>query len=115
MEDVYATRLMFEPYALRLSLERGSETWEENLGAAWRRLETAQRRKPRTPLDLEPAHTEFHRALVDACGSPWLLRIVAQLATQSLRFRILTSAARPGGVRRSARRACRALPRLHRA
>ena len=42
--------------------------------------------------------TAFHQALLSACGSPWLLRITAQLATQSLRFRVLSSSTRPGGV-----------------
>ena len=98
MEDVYATRMMLEPYALRLSLERADDDWRERVEAAWRDLDRAQALGPTSPLDLEPAHTAFHHALLSACGSPWLLRITAQLATQSLRFRVLTRSSRPGGL-----------------
>ena len=98
MEDVYATRMMLEPYALRLSLERGGDEWRAGLDAAWGELEQRERRRPRTPLDLEPAHSDFHHALLAACGSPSLLRICGQLPTQSLRFRVLTRSARPGGL-----------------
>ena len=97
MEDVYATRLMLEPYVLRLSLERAGDEWLAELERAWNELDRAQSRDPATPLDLEPAHTAFHHALLSACDSASLLRITAQLATQSLRFRILTGSSRPGG------------------
>jgi GntR family transcriptional regulator, carbon starvation induced regulator len=98
MEDVYATRMMLEPYVLRLSLERTDEAWRTRLQAAWTALETAGAAGPERPLDLEPAHTEFHAALLGACGSASLIRITGQLATQSLRYRILTRSSRPGGL-----------------
>jgi GntR family transcriptional regulator, carbon starvation induced regulator len=98
MEDVYATRMMLEPYVLRLSLERADDTWRAALERAWSDLQHAGAADPKGPLDLEPAHGAFHNALLAACGSPSLLRICGQLQTQSLRFRVLTRASRPGGL-----------------
>ena len=98
MEDVYATRMLLEPYVLRLSLERADDAWRGRLETAWHDLDRAQAGGPQSPLDLEPAHTAFHQALLAACGSASLLRITGQLATQSLRFRILTRSTRPGGL-----------------
>jgi DNA-binding GntR family transcriptional regulator len=96
MEDVYATRLLLEPIVLRLSLERADDDWRAALAHAWAALERVEA-TPRMPLELEPEHGEFHQALLAACGSPSLLRICRQLQTQSLRFRLLTRARRPGG------------------
>jgi DNA-binding GntR family transcriptional regulator len=95
MQDLYATRLFLEPVVLRLSLERADDAWQAALDQAWRDLERAATRRQRTPLDLEPAHSSFHRAILAACGSPSLLRIHGQLQTQSLRFRVLTGSIRP--------------------
>jgi GntR family transcriptional regulator, carbon starvation induced regulator len=101
MEDVYATRMMLEPYVLRLSLERADDAWRVDLDAAWAALERASAAGPEGHLDLEPAHSDFHHALLAACGSPSLLRICGQLQTQSLRFRVLTRSTRPGGFAES--------------
>jgi DNA-binding GntR family transcriptional regulator len=92
MQDVFETRIVLEPMVVRLSLERADDAWRESLATAWATLELAYRARPRTPLDLEPAHGAFHQALLAASGSPSLLRICSQLATQSLRFRVLTGA-----------------------
>lgn len=98
MEDVYATRMLLEPYVLRLSLERADEEWRGRVDAAFLDLERANTAVPTSPLDLEPAHTAFHGTLLEACGSESLLRIVGQLTIQSLRFRILSRSSRPGGL-----------------
>jgi len=98
MEDVYATRMLLEPYVLRLSLERADEAWRARLDAAWDALERADAAGASTPLDLEPAHTAFHQALLAGAGSEALIRITGQLTIQSLRFRILSRSSRPGGL-----------------
>ena len=87
MEDVYATRLMLEPYVLRLSLERGGDQWIAELERAWNELDRAQSRNPATPLDLEPAHTAFHRALLSACGPAEAHREHAALYAAAIAFR----------------------------
>jgi DNA-binding GntR family transcriptional regulator len=98
MQDVYATRVLLEPIVLRLSLERADEAWAERLGAAFAALEAALAASPEGPLDLEPAHSAFHRALRAAAGSPSLLRICDQLTTQSLRYEVLTRASPVNGL-----------------
>src|SRR5262249_15951521 len=83
---------------LRLSLERADEAWADGVRAAFTALETAFAAGPGTPLDLEPERGAFHRALRSASGSPSLLRISEQLATQSLRYEVLMNGARVNGV-----------------
>lgn len=92
MHDVYATRIVLEPMVVRLSLERADGAWRDALAEAWAALGDAYRRRPASPLELEPAHGAFHEAVLAASGSPSLLRICSQLATQSLRYRVLTGA-----------------------
>jgi len=101
LTEVYELRLIVEPLAFRLSVLASDEAWLDRLDVAWAALQTAHAARPSSPLDLEPAHTEFHFALVANCGSDALLRLVSVLATQALRFRTLAAHARPGGNRRS--------------
>lgn len=109
MMEVYELRLIVEPYALRLSIEADELAWRSGLERAWESLRTAHASGPKTPVDLEPAHTDFHLALVAGCGSDVLTRTASLLATQALRFRTLIAPRRPGGNRQSAsehRRLC---------
>ena len=90
MHDVYATRILLEPMRAPALARAGGRRLAGSSRSAPGTSSSARTRRPRTPLDLEPAHADFHQALLAACGSPSLLRICAQLATQSLRFRVLT-------------------------
>jgi GntR family transcriptional regulator, carbon starvation induced regulator len=101
MLEVYELRLALEPFALRLSIEAAEPGWREQLDAAWTALDAAHRKRPKTPFELEPAHTDFHQALVGGCGSEALLRLTGLLSTQALRFRTLVAPRRPGGNRQS--------------
>lgn len=101
MIEVYELRLAVEPLALRLSIEADEPGWRERLGVAWKALDAAHRTRPKTPVELEPAHTEYHLALVGGCGSETMLRLASLLATQALRFRTLVAPRRPGGNRQS--------------
>jgi GntR family carbon starvation induced transcriptional regulator len=96
MCDLYELRLEFEPYALRLSLDRGDAAWRARAGEAWASLQGVWVSTDVNPADLEPAHTDFHEALLSACDSQWMLRLTMQLTRQSLRFRVLSSVG-PGG------------------
>lgn len=91
LRDLTATRQRLETAALRDAIARGDEEWEAALVASFHRLS-------RTPLpanaaqreaaDLwEQRHRAFHHALVAACGSPWTLRLIGQLADQTERYR----------------------------
>lgn len=94
--EIYELRLLLEPHALRLSMRHRDADWRERVEAAWLSLRDAWA-PPFDPSDLEPAHTEFHQALISSCGSEVLLRTARQLSAKSLRFRILSAPARAGG------------------
>jgi GntR family carbon starvation induced transcriptional regulator len=102
MMEVYELRLIVEPYALRLSIEADEPAWRSRLEHAWELLMAAHASNPKSPVDLEPAHTDFHLALVAGCGSDLLVRTISLLATQALRFRTLIAPRRPGGNKQSA-------------
>ncbi len=101
MTELYELRLMLEPYAFRLSIAERDPGWLEGIEAAWESLRLVQSRKAVLPLELEPAHTDFHLALAGGCRSASLLRLVSTLSTQALRFRVLMAPGRPGGNRQS--------------
>src|SRR4051812_31439634 len=77
LEDVTRTRIDIEGLALRRSIERGDAAWLASVEQAFVALNAVPYRQPDDPL----AHNEvwsarhhlFHRALVNACGSHWLL------------------------------------------
>jgi DNA-binding GntR family transcriptional regulator len=101
MMEVYELRLIVEPYALRLSIDADDPAWRSGLERAWEALRRAHSSSPKSPVDLEPAHTDFHVALVAGCGSDVLVRMTTLLATQALRFRTLIAPRRPGGNKQS--------------
>ena len=90
LDDLTEQRVFLESRALRLAIERGDLEWESRVSAAHHRL-------ARTPMldasgsGLTPAwvdaHRTFHRVLVEACGSPWLLRFRDVLSDQTERYR----------------------------
>jgi GntR family carbon starvation induced transcriptional regulator len=95
MWDAIETRIVIECEALRRSLARGDDVWEATLMDAFRALVTAteqhagQAPDPTSPADeqLEECHYAFHRSLLAACGSKWLLELSAKLYAQTERYR----------------------------
>ncbi len=95
MWDALETRIVIDCEALRRSLARGDDAWETALVAAYHALMLAAGRRdpdnqdPGTPDEvlLEQRHYEFHRALMAACGSRWLLDLSDQLYAQTERYR----------------------------
>jgi DNA-binding GntR family transcriptional regulator len=83
-------RIEIERDCLVLAIERGGIEWETAVVAALHRLNRTPYNEPGSKL-LDPrwvkAHSEFHRALVSACGNHWMLRLRAQLYDQSERYR----------------------------
>lgn len=90
-EEVIALRSLLEPYALRLSIERGDMAWEESLVAIFHRLTRIEQRNGYVPFldEWERAHREFHLALVAGCGMPTLLQFCSMLHDQADRYRRL--------------------------
>jgi len=93
LKDVTQTRIDIEGLALRRSIERGDQDWLASVESAFDALKAVPYRFPDDPsVHYEVwvvRHGIFHRALVNACGSPWLLGFRDVLHEQSERYRRL--------------------------
>lgn len=89
--DLMATRRRVERWCLEAAIASGDAAWEAEIRLALGLLLAAP--LPANAGDRaaaavwEAAHRRFHRALVDACGSAWMLRFWSQLSDQSERYR----------------------------
>ena len=93
-EDALQSRLLVETEALRLSIAKGDDGWEAAIVAALHALRQQTKREGGDMDELRARHHAFHRALLAACGSDWLLEFFEQLYAATERYRIpaLTSA-----------------------
>jgi DNA-binding GntR family transcriptional regulator len=93
--DIVTMRRKLEPAAAEAAIAHGSESWEEALLLAHRRL---KRLGPAadilTPLSAttrsaqwEECHRHFHATLIAACGSDWTIRFCGLLSDQFDRYR----------------------------
>jgi GntR family transcriptional regulator, carbon starvation induced regulator len=102
--DVTDVRVMVELEALRKSIARGDDEWEIGLMSALHRLNKAEERLE-GPAGEDPkwrvAHSEFHEALIAACGSPVLMAMRASLFDRAERYRALSAARRPASRNKS--------------
>lgn len=93
LTDLTEQRVFLDGQALRLSIERGDLAWESRVLAAHHRLAHTPMLVTGTTALTDAwtdAHREFHRVLVEACGSPWLLRFRDILSDQAERYRRLS-------------------------
>jgi len=94
LEDVTRTRIEIEALALRKSIERGDADWLASVERSHAVLAAMPYRDPADPTQHnEPwigLHRDFHRTLVSACGSTWLLSFREVLHEQSERYRRLS-------------------------
>ena len=96
--DLTCARVAVEREALRLSILKGGSDWEgEVVSAAYLMSKADKDVAPGTDT-WETANTSFHRALVSACGSEWLLRVRDNLHRLAERYR-RASVARAGSKR----------------
>ena len=90
LTDLTEQRVFVEARALRLSIDYGDVAWESTVLAAHHRLARTVMVEPGTSVLTAiwtQAHRDFHRSLVQACGSAWLLRFRDVLSDQSERYR----------------------------
>lgn len=82
------TRIWVESLALRESILNRTDAWEESIVVAYHRLsKTSKKDESHHALpEWNSAHREFHRALIENCGSHWLLEFCDQLADQAGRY-----------------------------
>lgn len=89
--DITRVRNLLEAEALQYSIQHGSPEWEDAVKQAFKELSAIEARMFDGARDLtsqwENANRRFHEALVSACDSPWLMRILRQLYQQSERYR----------------------------
>lgn len=93
LADITRTRLFIEKEALRRSIEHGDLAWESRLIAAHHQLSKRPMQLPDVvgiAPDWEAAHAEYHRVLLSACDSKWLLKVAADLRAQTTRYRHLS-------------------------
>ncbi len=90
LDDLTRARSWINEIALRQSIENGDAAWEEGVVLAFHRLLQTPRRQPdfegRNPA-WELAHARFHRSLIAACGSEWLIRAADQMFDAAERYR----------------------------
>jgi DNA-binding GntR family transcriptional regulator len=96
--DITDARVLIEVEALRRAIAKGDDEWEIAAMTTLHRLAKIEQRLEGRPSD-DPewrrAHSQFHHALVSACGSPTLLGMRAQLFDRSERYRSLSASRRP--------------------
>ena len=92
--EITKTRCWLEQIAVRESIGAKSEQWEEQLVLAYHRLSKTPRSLSTEQYESNPEweerHRAFHRVLISACGSRWLLLFCDQLADQLYRYRQLS-------------------------
>ncbi|MCK9511289.1 MAG: FCD domain-containing protein [Pigmentiphaga sp.] len=95
MWDAIQTRVLLETAALRDSLARGDEAWEERVDISFHALERQSARlaveagrseEPAIEM-LEERHRQFHEALISGASSRWLRELSATLYGQTERYR----------------------------
>jgi GntR family carbon starvation induced transcriptional regulator len=87
-EDALQARLLVEAEALRLSIARGDDAWEASVVAALYALRRQAARGGGDVDELKTRHHAFHRAILAACGSDWLLDFFERLYAATERYRI---------------------------
>src|SRR5215213_7645991 len=92
-EDVAAMRLLLETYALPSSFAAGDLEWESRVVATHHKLASMERRMiagERDGTELWKRYDrEFHRTLIEACGSQTLLDLYEGVFDQYLRYQMV--------------------------
>ncbi|ETX28056.1 GntR family transcriptional regulator [Roseivivax isoporae] len=85
--DLTRARIAVEREALRLAIAQGGNDWEGSVVSASYLMAKADRETSPGTDAWEQANTTFHRAMVSACGSQWLLRVRDGLQMLAERYR----------------------------
>jgi len=95
LDELSRTRCWLNERALRESIAHGDAAWEEGVLIAYHRLSRIDR-GPSEQINepWEAAHRAFHRSLIEACGSRWMIAFCEQLFDQADRYRRIGRGAR---------------------
>jgi DNA-binding GntR family transcriptional regulator len=91
--DLTRMRIELERMALTASIRNGDDDWETRVVAAHHRLSKTEAFVEGNRIlgqGWEERHANFHRALLEACGSPWLLSFRDALYDHGGRYRRLS-------------------------
>jgi DNA-binding GntR family transcriptional regulator len=103
LRDLTRVRAEIENLCLRRAMILGDLTWEAGVMAAYHIMSNTRRVVGEGAATANEAwwaaHGDYHRALVCACDSPWLMRLRDQLFAQSERYRILGTQIRLSNTR----------------
>lgn len=90
MEDAIRQRIVIEGQALRAAIDRGGDDWAKDIVATLYALKVQAARQGHADdiWELEARHHAFHRALLSACGSGWLMEFFERLYAATERYRI---------------------------
>lgn len=91
LTDVVDTRRFLEVRAFQESIRLGDDDWEGKIIAAFHSLSKVSQRgsSPEANAVWETKHGEFHKALMSACRSRWLLQLWSTVFDQAERYRSL--------------------------
>jgi DNA-binding GntR family transcriptional regulator len=91
LAEIIETQVWLNEVALRKSMERGDQAWEERVVVAFYRMRKHRRSQSETRYVVNPErealHRDFHLSLLSACGSRWMIRYCAQLEDLFGRYR----------------------------
>jgi GntR family carbon starvation induced transcriptional regulator len=105
LERLFWTRIGVETLALREAIRRGNKQWEAQVVASHHLLGTLARPTDMTSpayRDWDNAHQAFHRKLLQACDSTWLLDLIDSLYQHCSRYRWLAMRNSKQGLERRA-------------
>jgi DNA-binding GntR family transcriptional regulator len=93
LRELAALRLLLEGHALEQSFAAGDVEWEARVVAAHHKLAAAEARMARGELDQTETwkryDSEFHQALISACGSRVLMETHAAVFDKYLRYQMI--------------------------
>jgi DNA-binding GntR family transcriptional regulator len=91
--ELIRTRCWLEETALRESIATGDAEWEERVVISFHRLSKLENNIDGSDIqrtaEWEQAHSDYHLALLSACGSNILIDFCRQLHERTLRYRSL--------------------------
>lgn len=91
MSDTINTRILIEKQALSLAIAQGDDAWEASIVSTMHALnleaDRVEKGNVSDPWLMEERHHDFHRALISACDSKWLLDFFDRLYAESERYR----------------------------
>ncbi len=95
LHELIKVRSWLDEIALRESIKNGDVAWEENIVLAFHRLSRISVHEDEQGYyitkEWEQRHSEYHMAILGACGSDILLGYCAQLLEKTLRYRNIST------------------------